>query len=136
MTDRPRFIRLEEVAERLCVTRRWLLEWLWKHPCDANGTPYYRSAGRTKLFTEIDYSRIAAALPSPEAPRCPSSSSRRAPATRTGRYVAATSTLNDYTEALALLNAVSPNRRSKSSSGTSKVAPLPPRAGRRSPAQP
>src|SRR5713226_1970085 len=114
-------VRLDRVVERLDVTRRWLLEWLRKYPCDQNGTPFYRSAGRTKLFTETDIARLEATLPRPEPPRCPSSSFLRAPATRTGRSAAATSTSNAYTEALALLNAASPNRRSRSSNGTSKV---------------
>jgi hypothetical protein len=116
---------LDTICQRLDIGRRQLLEWLWKHPCDVNGTPFYRKIGRTKLFTETDIARILAALPTPEAPRCPSSSSRRVPATRIGRFAAATSTSNDYTEALALLNALSPRGRSRSSSATSKVAPLP-----------
>src|SRR5882672_4242978 len=132
---KPLAVPLEKAAEQLGIGRRWLLEWLWKHPCDANGTPFYRKAGRTKIFTETDIARIHATLPTPEAPRCPSSSSRRAPATRIGRSAAVTSTSNDYIEALALLNAASPNRRSRSLSETSKVVPLPPKPARRSPAQ-
>ncbi len=129
-------VRLDRVAERMDVTRRWLLEWLRKHPCDQNGTPFYRSAGRIKLFTETDIARLEAALPRPEAPRCPSNSSRRAPAIRTGRSAAATSMSNDYIALRELLRSASPNRRSGSSSGTSKVEPLPRKRGRPLPVLP
>jgi hypothetical protein len=98
---------LSQAAEMLGVNRRWLLEWLWKHPCDSNGTPYYRKAGRTKLFRESEVARIYAALPVAEAPRCPSPSSRRDHPTRTMRSAAATSTSNAYIRVRELLRSAS-----------------------------
>src|SRR5437899_577584 len=133
---KPLAMSLDTVAARLDIGRRWLLEWLWRNPADANGTPYYRKAGRTKLFTETDVARILAALPAPEAPRCPSSSSRRGHPTRTMRSAAATSTSSDYIALRELLKNASPNKRSESSGGTSKVVPLRQRQARPSPARP
>jgi hypothetical protein len=63
----PVVYNLEQAAEMLGVTRRWLLEWLWKHPRDGNGTLFYRKAGRTRLFREADIARIVAAQPAPKA---------------------------------------------------------------------
>ena len=61
---------IEEVAAELRVKKRWLAEFLRAHPCDQYGEPFYRLAGRVKLFTDSDVARIYKALP------CPSSQSR------------------------------------------------------------
>ena len=53
---------LETAADQLGVNRRTLIEWLRAHPRDANGQPFYRCAGRTKLFTDSDVRRIDAHL--------------------------------------------------------------------------
>lgn len=118
----PLAVPLERAAEVLGVGRRWLLEWLWKNPCDQNGTPFYRKAGRTKLFTELDIARILAALPTPEVPFCPSSSSRRAGATRTMQSGGPTSG-SDYIEARELLRKLSQQNSCENGNKTSKVVP-------------
>jgi hypothetical protein len=79
---------LETAAERLGVTRRWLMEWLRKHPWDAHGTPFYRCAGKTKLFTPGDVARIHAALPGPEGAPCSVSTHRAKASRRTGASAA------------------------------------------------
>ena len=65
---------LEEVAAELRVKKRWLTDFLRAHPRDEYGEPFFRLAGRVKLFTESDVSRVYKALP------CPSSSSNPAKA--------------------------------------------------------
>jgi hypothetical protein len=47
---------MDEVAGKLRKSRRWLQDFLRDHP-------YYRTAGRTKLFTDEDVSRLIEALP-------------------------------------------------------------------------
>ena len=87
---------LEEVAAELRVKKRWLTDFLRAHPRDEYGEPFFRLAGRVKLFTESDISRIYKALP------CPSSSSRPAKAkVRTSRSAGRTSA-SQWTRAAAL----------------------------------
>ena len=89
-------LTIDQVADQLHKSRRWLRDWLREHPEDAPGRTLYRLAGRTKLFTEQQLNYIIEALP------CPSSSCRRAKAgRRTGRSVAPTSD-DTLTEALRL----------------------------------
>ena len=59
---------LDEVAAELRVKKRWLADFHRANPCDGYGEPFFRLAGRVKLFTESDIARIYKALP------CPSSS--------------------------------------------------------------
>ncbi|WP_245290566.1 hypothetical protein [Rhodopseudomonas sp. AAP120] len=40
------------------MSKRWLQDWLAKHPVDAQGRPFYSQVGRTKLFRENDIARI------------------------------------------------------------------------------
>src|SRR6478672_5966225 len=98
------FLTIEEAANRLRKSRRWLQDFLRDNPTDLAGTPFYRKAGRTMLFTEADIVRIYEALP------CPSSSSRRAKASRrTGPFAGRTSA-DPLTEALALASERLPSR--------------------------
>jgi hypothetical protein len=60
---------MEEVAQRLHKSRRWLQDFVRNHP-------FYRLAGRTKLFTEGDIARLVEALP------CPSGSNPQEKAAR------------------------------------------------------
>lgn len=46
------FLTLPEVAGKLRVEPLWLTRWLRRHPRDSQGEPFFRRAGRTKLFTE------------------------------------------------------------------------------------
>jgi hypothetical protein len=75
---------IKTAAEKLGVTRRWLMEWLRSHPCDASGCPFYRLAGRAKLFTEGNLGCIYAALPAPEGIPSSSSTRRARPSRATG----------------------------------------------------
>jgi hypothetical protein len=40
----PLVYNLDQAADMLSVTQ--LLEWLYRHPYDENGTPFYRSMGQ------------------------------------------------------------------------------------------
>src|SRR5262245_14994901 len=72
-------LTMDEAAKELRVSRRWLQDFIQDHP-------YYRTAGRKKLFTTEDMARLIGALP------CPGSSSRPAKAKRhTGTSGASTS---------------------------------------------
>jgi hypothetical protein len=75
-----RALSLNEAAETLRKTPRWLMEWLRKHPKDKVGEPYFTPVGRDKIFHQADISRIELALR--EGVKCRSSSGRRAPAKR------------------------------------------------------
>lgn len=68
----PALMTLQEVAAKLRKSERWLWDWLDKHRRDSFDKPYYRLAGRTKLFSEGDLARIIEDLPS-----CTTSSSDR-----------------------------------------------------------
>lgn len=62
---------IRDVAKRLHKSERWLRDWLSRHPQDVHGRPFYRLAGRTKLFTSADVARILEALPCPQARPAP-----------------------------------------------------------------
>ena len=51
MTALPKLYTMEEAAEHLRVSRRTLQELIKRHP-------FYRSAGRRKLFTETDLTTL------------------------------------------------------------------------------
>src|SRR6185437_1369475 len=120
---------LDEVAAELRVKKRWLADFLRANPCDGYGEPFFRLAGRVKLFTETDIARIYKALP------CPSSSCRPVSAKRrTGRVAAPTSD-NTLTEALRLASEHSHPRLSANGNAKSNVVSLSSRASRPSPAQ-
>jgi hypothetical protein len=55
-----RVFTLAEAAAELRKSKRWLQEWLSKHPVDETGTPFYVPMGRSKTFDEADISRIRA----------------------------------------------------------------------------
>src|SRR5215469_10020617 len=52
---------MEEAAERLHKSRRWLQDWLRDHPTDSLGKPFYAQLGRTKVLTDESLNRILAA---------------------------------------------------------------------------
>jgi hypothetical protein len=105
---------LSKAAEMHGVTRRWLQEWLWKHPCDSNGIPYYRKAGRTKLFREADIVRIFASLSTPEPLLPPMLGRGRGNA---NAFSPRRARANDYEEAKALLAALKNPRSSAKDDG-------------------
>src|SRR5260221_11187326 len=90
------FWTVEEATNGFRKTRRWLQDFLRDNPADLTGTPFYRKAGRTILFTEADLLRIYKALP------CPSTSSRRAKANRRASQSGVRTSGSTLTEALAL----------------------------------
>ena len=60
---------MDEVAERLHKSRRWLQDFIQRYP-------FYRLAGRTKLFTEGDIARLIEGQ-APEAHPAPAKAKRR-----------------------------------------------------------
>jgi hypothetical protein len=120
----PLAFNIDIAAERLGVKRRWLQDWLRSHPQDVYGVPFYRLAGKTKLFTQSDLHRILGALPTPRlVPPC-SSSIRRGQVTRRGRFAANTSE-SVLSEALALASGKLPPISSPSGKKKSNAAPMP-----------
>lgn len=73
-------LTLPEAAGRLHKSRRWLLEWLRKHPADKAGEPYFTPVGRDKIFHQADIARIEIALRGKI--KCRSVSGRRVPVKR------------------------------------------------------
>jgi hypothetical protein len=73
-------LTIAETADRLRKSKRWLLEWLRKHPADKDGQPYYTPVGRDKIFHQADIARIEIALRG--GIQCHSVSGRRAPVKR------------------------------------------------------
>jgi hypothetical protein len=49
---------LAEAAAKLRMSKRWLEQWLAKHPVDAAGNPFYVPMGRKKTFEPADIARI------------------------------------------------------------------------------
>ena len=80
---------MDETARQLRVSRRWLQDFIQCHP-------YYRNAGRKKLFTAEDINRLI------EAMSCPESSSLPAPAKRRSTMSAGPTSASDLTTALEL----------------------------------
>ena len=66
-----RTYKLKDAAKVLHKSERWLWGWLEKNRADRFNRPFYRLAGRTKLFTDDDLARIYEAMP------CRSISGRR-----------------------------------------------------------
>jgi hypothetical protein len=60
---------IDQAAERLRKSRKWLQEWLCKHPSSWSGMPYYAAIGRTKLFTDENIRWIALAIEDQKAER-------------------------------------------------------------------
>lgn len=96
-------VSLEEAANAVHKTPRWLNEFLLKNPVNLIGEPLYRLAGRDKL---VYVERLIEALP------CPSNSSRRAPAKR--RSTRSGAPISDATLTEALLLATSGRRKGSS----------------------
>src|SRR5215813_2501928 len=94
------YFTIDQVAEELHKSKDWLQDWLLRHPVDEHGSPFYRLAGRTKLFRRIDVDRIFHAL---EAPSCRYVSSRPARTIPIGRSAAAISTSKASIQLAALL---------------------------------
>ena len=55
-------LTLDEAAQALRVSRRWLEYWLAAHPVDAAGSPFYVPMGRRKTFEQNDIARIRACI--------------------------------------------------------------------------
>lgn len=61
------FFTIQEAATKLRKSEGWLWDWLGEHPIDGADVPFFRSAGRTKLFREADIDRMRAAIDQIEA---------------------------------------------------------------------
>ena len=55
---------MEETAAHLRVSRRWLQDFIQQHP-------FYRLAGRKKLFTPADITALLEAFPRPKGYKAP-----------------------------------------------------------------
>jgi hypothetical protein len=114
---------LQEAAERLHVTPRWLEDWLCQYPLDPKtGEPFFVLAGRLKLFTEADVARIYAALR--ELTRCRYISERPAKAKRPTTKSAGPTSGSLLSKARALIARQSPARSCATSSEKSNVVNL------------
>src|SRR5262245_50424359 len=111
-------LTIDQVAEQLHKSRRWLQDFLRDHP------DCYLRIGRTPQFEDAHIARLIARIDQ----SCRSSSSRRVKANRPiGRYAAPTSE-SELTEALRLASELSRSRRSAKSKARSNVVSLPRRA--------
>jgi hypothetical protein len=89
---------MAEVAKHMRVSRRWLQDFI-------RVNPFYRMAGRKKLFLQSDIEALIAALPRPSAPRIPvRAGQRHAFASRTPS--------NSLQEALRLASEKTPRKKS------------------------
>lgn len=114
-----RALTLNEAAIELRTSKRWLLEWLRKHPADKAGEPYYTPVGRDKIFHQADIARIEGALR--EGAKCRSSSGRRAPAKRRISKSAAPTSESAWKLAAELTNDPSLCNNSERSRSASKA---------------
>src|SRR5262245_66361965 len=90
---------MDEVAGKLRKSRRWFQDFLQDHP-------YYRRAGRTKLFTDEDVNRLIEALP------CPGSSSRSVKGRRRTGISGGSTSASLWKTEQELLNCERPKRSS------------------------
>lgn len=121
-----RALTLDEAAETLRKTSRWLMEWLRKHPKDKVGEPYFTPVGRDKIFHQTDISRIEIALR--EGVKCRSSSGRRVPAKRRTMKSEGRTLDSEWRQAAELLNdpsLLNSSERSKSASKSTGNGPRP-----------
>ena len=65
----PSFFTIDQAAERIHKSRKWLQRWLCEHPTSRSGMPYYTAVGRTKLFTDENIRWIARAIDDQKAER-------------------------------------------------------------------
>jgi hypothetical protein len=113
-----RALTLNEAAETLRKTPRWLREWLRKHPADKVGEPYFTPVGRDKIFHQADICRIELALR--EGVKCRSSSGRRAPVKRRILKSEGRTSDSEWRQAAELLNDPSLLNNSGGSKSASK----------------
>src|SRR2546423_13554086 len=94
------YLNMEQAAEKLHKSRRWLQVWLRDHPADQYGRPFYSPLGRTKTFDEDDVARIRQAAREEE--KCRLSFYRRGQARRRITRGAANTSESTLIEALRL----------------------------------
>src|SRR5262249_6401063 len=72
---------MDEAAQRVPCSRRWLQQFLANNPADKAGVPFYYPIGNRKMFTDADINRIRNF--NREIVRCQLDSSRRVPVRKT-----------------------------------------------------
>ena len=87
---------MDETAGKLRISRRYLQDLIQAHP-------YYRTAGRKKLFADEDINRLI------EAMSCRGNSSRRKKAVRANGTSGAPTSASDYNTALELASGRRPS---------------------------
>lgn len=118
------FITMDEVAKRLCVSKRWLQDFL-------KTRPFGKLAGRRRLFTEADVVAIFEELPS-----CRSISVPRVKEKAQTMKFAGRTSGNELSDLRELLTAGRPQKSSRASKMKSNVEPFPGQGSRHSPARP
>src|SRR4051794_27410196 len=102
------YLNMEQAAQRLHKSRRWLQLWLRNHPADQHGEPFYSPLGRTKTFDEDDVARIRQAAREEE--KCRLSLYHLGPARRRTTRGAANTSESTLIKALRLATERSPAR--------------------------
>lgn len=97
----PQRYTIEEAAEILRSTPRWLSQWLLKHPVDSEGEPFFTPVGRDKILLQSDITRIELALRGGF--KC-SRSGRRAPVKRRTTKSVGRTSVAEWKLAAELLN--------------------------------
>jgi hypothetical protein len=115
---RRRAQTLQEAAEQLRKSPRWLQDWLRTNPMDREGEPYYTPVGRDKIFHECDIARIERALRGEL--QCRSNSGRRARVKRRISKSAELTSGSEWKLAAELTNDPSLSGNSESSRRASK----------------
>lgn len=98
---------MPETAEQLRVSRRWLQDFIKEHP-------FYRMAGRKKLFSAEDVRKLHEAMPRPEPIQSLKRRSRRAVPVHYGvARLLSGGRMNTVEEAIALARAKRSERQTR-----------------------
>jgi len=114
---------MDEAAQRVPCSRRWLQQFLAENPADKAGVPFYYPIGNRKKFTDADIDRIRNF--NREIARCQLSSFRREKASRRTTMAAAPTSVSLLTAAQRLTGPRLQRGLSNSGRMTSNVVALP-----------
>jgi hypothetical protein len=115
--------RMDEAAQRVPCSRRWLQQFLANNPADKAGVPFYYTIGNRKMFTDADIDRIRNF--NREIIRCQLSSFPRVKASLRTTMAAGRISASLLTEAHALLGPRLQRELSKIGKTKSNVVALP-----------